>query len=119
MRSLRSQVHIIQRALGVVNAGLDYMEISVGGGETRMPHKTLQIESIAAGFQYMRGKTMSQSMNCTGLSNPRFRLIQFEQVFYSFFMEMVPYLLLDCKIIKLPPASVAILASQFGAAVKR
>lgn len=90
MRSLRSQIYIVQRTLGVVNAGFNNMEISVGGSETSMPHKALQIEHITAGFQYMRSKTMPQSVDSAGLSDSRLCFIHFEQVFYLAFMEITP-----------------------------
>ena len=66
----------------MVNACFDNMKVSVGGSETRMPHKALKIESIAAGFQYMRGKTMPQSMDSAGLSDSRFGLVYSEHVFH-------------------------------------
>ena len=78
MRSLRSQIHIVQRTFGVVNAGFDNMEVSVGGGETRMPHKALQVECIAAGFQHMRSKTMSQRMNSAWFNDPCLSFVYFE-----------------------------------------
>jgi len=87
MRSLRSQIHIVQRTFGVVNAGFDNMEIPVGGSETCMPHKALQIKCIAAGFQYMRSKTMPQSVNCTGFCDSRFILVYSEHMFYPSILE--------------------------------
>ena len=47
-----------------------------------MPHKALQIECIAAGFQHMRSKTMSQRMNSAWFNDPCLSFVYFEHMFY-------------------------------------
>ena len=81
-------MHIVKRTLGVVNASLNNMEISVGGSKTSMTQKTLQIEYITTSFQYVRSKTMSQSMNGAWLSDSRLSLVFFELVFYPRIIEI-------------------------------